>query len=303
MTSAPLRLCCRLSLCLVINGTLGGASFAAQPYPFSLTSESVDGGQHIVARNRGPAPVSVRLALTEWENIRSSHFMPIYAVIRPHSQVVLLRVTPAHAGKPHHFVSETTYSTGNYRAQHDATALYRLPFENGRRFAIGQSHDGPRLTHHSPDSEFAVDFTMPENTPVVAARDGVVIETEARHKFGGTARDLLTEANFVRLLHADDSIATYAHLAPGGVHVMPGQQVTAGMLIGRSGATGYARGPHLHFVVHQLMGSGTGFRQISVPLRFYAGNPPRTFAARYGETLTADYSPSGVSVRGVAPTP
>jgi murein DD-endopeptidase MepM/ murein hydrolase activator NlpD len=168
-----------------------------------------------VARNRGPAPVSVRLVLTAAENVSTSRYTPVYAVVRPYTDSPLLQVAPALPGGKYRFASETAHAIGNYLAQADARTLYRLPFENGRSFMVGQSHDGPRLTHTTVDSEHAVDFIMPVNTPVVAARDGVVIGTESAHHAGGNDRRLLSRANFVRVLHADDTIATYAHLAPG----------------------------------------------------------------------------------------
>jgi len=191
--------------------------------------------------------------------------------------------------------AKTAHAIGNYLAQADAHAAYRLPFENGRSFMVGQSHDGPRLTHTTVDSEHAVDFNMPANTPIVAARDGVVIATESTYHAGGGDRRLLSRANFVRVLHADDTMATYAHLAPGGVRVAVGEKVKAGTVIGRSGATGYSLGatgyslgPHLHFVVQKLVGSSTGFTSVSVPIRFSSGDPPRTFTPRYRQMVTAD---------------
>ena len=94
------------------------------------------------------------------------------------------------------------------------------------------------------------------------------------------------------IVHADETIATYAHMAFSGVRVRPGQQVQAGTLIGYSGATGYTSGAHLHFVVHRLVRTNDGFARVSLPLRFYVGTPPRVFEARYQQLLTADYSAS-----------
>ena len=276
---------------LLISCTLSGLAAAAPTYPFSVTSEAVEGRYHFVARNRGPAPVSVRLVLTAAENVSTSRYTPVYAVVRPYTDSPLLQVAPALTGGKYRFASETAHAIGNYLAQADARTLYRLPFENGRSFMVGQSHDGPRLTHTTVDSEHAVDFTMPANTPVVAARDGVVIGTESTHHAGGNDRRLLSRANFVRVLHADDTMATYAHLAPGGVSVAVGEKVKAGALIGRSGATGYSLGPHLHFVVQKLVGSSTGFTTVSVPIRFCSGDPPRAFTPRYRQMVTADHPP------------
>lgn len=280
---------CRLLCCLLLHGALCAYAAAASAYPFRVTSERGVGGYTLIARNGGPAPVSVRLVLNNVGNVDASRFLPVYAVVRPHSEDVLLQVRPAIVGRPYSFSSESVYSIGSYYAEHDARAVYRLPFANGRSSLITQGGDGPRTTHTTPDSEHAIDFTMPEGTLVVAARDGIVIESESGNRLGGKSPLLLSMANFVRILHADDTLATYAHLAPGGVKVQVGQRVKAGTVIGRSGATGYASGPHLHFVVQKLLGSGQGFAVVSLPIRFYTGNRAQDFVPQYRQTVTADY--------------
>ena len=283
-----------LLLWLLIAGTCGLAE-AKQPYPFSVTVERIGNGQNLIARNRGPAPVSVRLTLSGADNVIASQALPVHAVVRPNSEMVLLQIRPADSARSLRFSSQSAYNLGNFHAQHDPLALYRLPFADGGSFVISQAADGPLTTHGAADSEYAVDFTLPENTPIVAARDGTVIETESANRYGGRDRVLLNMANYVRILHADETVATYAHLAPGGVTVAPGQRVTAGTLIGYSGATGYTAGPHLHFVVQKPVPTAQGFSMRSLPLRFYVGNPPHLFEPRTRQRVTADYSTPGTA--------
>ena len=283
-----------LLLWLLIAGTCGFAE-AKQPYPFSVTVERIGNGQNLIARNRGPAPVSVRLTLSGADNVVASQSLPVHAVVRPNSEMVLLQIRPADPARSLRFSSQSAYNLGNFHAQHDPQARYRLPFADGGSFVISQAADGPLTTHSAADSENAVDFTLPENTPIVAARDGTVIETEAANRYGGRDRVLLNMANYVRILHADETVATYAHLAPGGVTVAPGQRVTAGTLIGYSGATGYTAGPHLHFVVQKPAPTAQGFAMRSLALRFYVGNPPYGFEPRTRQLVTADYSTPGTA--------
>ena len=282
-----------LLLCLLIAGAPVGNAEAKQPYPFSVTTEAVGNGQNLIARNGGPAPISVRVTLSSATNVIASQPLPLNAVVRPNSEMVLLQIRPANPARGLRFSSQSAYNLGNFYARHDPQARYRLPFADGGSFVIGQAADGPLTTHNAVDSENAVDFTLPENTPVVAARNGIVIETESTNRLGGRDRVLAQMANYVRILHADETVATYAHLAPGGVTVAPGQRVSAGALIGYSGATGYTSGPHLHFVVQKPVPTATGFSMQSLPILFYVGNPPYTFAPSTRQRVTADYTNPG----------
>jgi murein DD-endopeptidase MepM/ murein hydrolase activator NlpD len=278
---------------LLITCAPPGLAGAKQAYPFSVSAERSGAGHDLIARNRGPAPVSVRLTLTATDNVAATQPLPVLAVVRPHSELLLLHIRPAVPGRGLRFSTQSTYSIGSFYAIPDPRAIYRLPYQDGRSFVISQAPGGPLTTHNTDDSEYAVDFTMPENTPIVAARDGVVIETESANRLGSKDRSLLAAANYVRILHADETVATYAHLAPDGVRVRPGEKVSAGTVIGLSGATGYASGPHLHFVVQKLVRRNEGFAMASVAIRFYVGNPAHVFEPTFRQLATADYSTPG----------
>ena len=125
---------------------------------------------------------------------------------------------------------------------------------------------GGGFSHADDENRHAVDFAVPEGTPVLAARDGTVMQVEARFAGGGLGSvDAIDRANFVRILHEDGTMALYAHLAPGGVQVRPGERVRRGQRIGTSGNTGYSGGPHLHFVVQ----ANRGLRLVSLPFRMF----------------------------------
>jgi len=268
---------------------LSGPVLAGSNYPFAIVSERTPEGHRVVAHNNGPAPVSLRLSLSDSRNIRPDRALPYYGVVPANASQDVLLVQPADPGQGYHFNLQSTWALGDYTARPDEAVLYRLPFKDGSRFRLGQSPGGPVTTHDTAESRFAVDIPMPEGTPVLAAREGVVIETEAGQTTGGQRSDLKDRANFVRILHADGSLASYAHLAPGGVQVAVGQRVSAGAPIGLSGNTGYSSGPHLHFaVLRQAMG-GDGFAMQSLPFRFYVGNPPAPFAPQFGLLVEADY--------------
>ncbi len=95
------------------------------------------------------------------------------------------------------------------------------------------SEFGPRWgsTHHG------VDLAVSMGTPVVAARDGVVIQTGWNGDLGIS----------VYVEHEDGVVTRYAHLSESSVQL--GQEVSQGEVIAYSGNTGYSTGPHLHFEI------------------------------------------------------
>lgn len=280
-----------LTLCLTL--LLSAHALGKSSYPFAIRSEKIGDHYQIIAYNRGYGPVSVLLSLSARDNIQTDQSFPLAAVVRANSHLTLATLRAANPARSFRFSTQSHFLPGNFHALHEPNTLYRLPFADGLSFVISQAPGGPQLTHNTPESAQAIDFTMPEGTPIVAARSGIVIAAEGHNQFGSKNPAMLTLANHVRILHSDDSIATYGHLAPGGVDVAVGQRVTAGRVIGRSGSTGYSSGPHLHFVVHQLQRGHNGFGSISVPIRFHVGNPAYAFTPQYLQKVTADYHAPG----------
>jgi murein DD-endopeptidase MepM/ murein hydrolase activator NlpD len=90
-----------------------------------------------------------------------------------------------------------------------------------------------------------IDIAVPEETPIKAADDGVVV-------YAGSA--LESYGNLVLLRHADDYVSVYAHAKT--LRVKQGDKVKRGDIIGESGQTGDAKEPRLHFEV----------RKFSVPI-------------------------------------
>lgn len=169
-------------------------------------------------------------------------------------------------------------------------ALYRLPYLEGQAYTISQAPGGFITTHTTKDSRHAVDFKMPEGTPVVAAREGVVIAAEWHYQAGAARQALRSQGNVVRMRHYDGTVANYAHLMHFGVAVEDGEIIEAGRILGYSGSTGYASGPHLHFGVTGLQRAGDTTEEVSVPVRFYNGDRANAFAPRVGLAVTAAYA-------------
>lgn len=262
---------------------------AVTDYPFRLVTQSHGQEQELVAQNDGPAPITVHVTLSG-ENYASDRVWPATIVVPAHSALLLGRVFAAdQAGAGFSFLFRYSHHFGRVDAVHDPEAVYRLPYAEGQAYAVTQAYGGKLSSHNNRENLYAVDFAMPRGTPIVAARAGVVIDATFRHQEGGYDVRFLDKANTVAIAHDDGTVAEYAHLSPGEQVVTPGQRVAAGDLIGHSGNTGYSSGPHLHFIVSKPGVSGSKVTRQSVPVVFYANDPPVRFSAQTGVTFAANY--------------
>jgi murein DD-endopeptidase MepM/ murein hydrolase activator NlpD len=84
---------------------------------------------------------------------------------------------------------------------------------------------------------FGLDYRVPTGTPVAAMNEGTVL----------LARFLYFEGNCVVIDHGQGLLTLYFHLSE--LKVKEGDTVKRGDLIGLSGGTGRATGPHLHVAV------------------------------------------------------
>lgn len=156
---------------------------------------------------------------------------------------------------------------GDPEAQHAPADGYRPPFAAGREFVVSQAYPDS-VTHVTPDSRYAIDLAMPEQTDIYAARAGIVVEVAHSNFRGGADWGKYgADANVVKIMHDDGSFAVYAHLSWDSIRVRPGDRVTRGEYIAKSGNTGFSTGPHLHFVVVR----NEGLRSVSVPVVFSDG--------------------------------
>jgi murein DD-endopeptidase MepM/ murein hydrolase activator NlpD len=122
----------------------------------------------------------------------------------------------------------------HWRDARDTDAAFILPAE-GRlsgRFGLRRIFNGePRAQH------VGLDVAVPVGSPIVASSHGEVLAVD----------DYFFNGKTVFLDHGNGLITMYCHL--DRIAVTPGDKVGRGQLLGLSGQSGRATGPHLHWSV------------------------------------------------------
>ena len=131
---------------------------------------------------------------------------------------------------------------------------YRQPFAGSYPITQGYGEYIPGVTVGS--SHTGIDYGCPLNTPILASESGSVV-------FAGW--DNTGYGNCVIIQHPDGNATLYAHLSM--ISVTVGQKVSPGQIIGYSGASGNATGPHLHFEARHTWNDYTShFDPMTLPL-------------------------------------
>ncbi|MGV6801413.1 MAG: M23 family metallopeptidase [bacterium] len=115
-------------------------------------------------------------------------------------------------------------TTSEYRFVKPVATQYQVTSHFGQRG--GRPHEG-------------TDFAVKLRTPIMASADGKVTTAAIWRGYG----------KIIIVNHGNGWTSRYAHLST--IDVEAGQYVKAGEQIGRSGKSGNATGPHLHFEIRQ----------------------------------------------------
>lgn len=227
---------------------------AVSEEPQIMFRPQADGGQQLVAVNPWRAPVQFE--------IRADDTQIHVWLAGPQSEVPVMQNGQPMVWKEGY---EYRYIMGRPVAQGDRRPL-QPPIPAHGRFRISQGFNGT-YSHKQQPSRHAVDIVMQVGDGVHAARDGLVVTVKDDYHMGGVDRFFLDKANYVRVLHDDDTFGIYAHILLGSAEVKEGDRVKAGDLLASAGTSGYSTGPHLHFVVQR----NDGKRIVSEPFRFQLG--------------------------------
>lgn len=224
-----------------------------------LTVKKEKGVHSLFVRNDLFAPVEVELKLSGLSNVLgvTGASSTIRRMVPARSNERMIVLSPKQADKAMNYASMLTSTLGDPTP---AAQAYRYPLPwVGGPFRLSQGPNG-KYSHFGVKGRYAMDIAMPEGTPIIAARGGVVVKIENDQ----TGKGANPSGNFVRILHNDGTMGVYLHLMRGSVSVREGERVVVGSALARSGNTGNSTGPHLHFVVQRNVGGSLE----SIPYEF-----------------------------------
>ena len=163
---------------------------------------------------------------------------------------------------------------------------FKLPWARGVSHTCTQGHN---QGSHTGTGQWAWDFGLPANTPVLAARAGTVsiatffgpgdacwngVPVACTSCFATNGADCLNRGNRVVINHGDGTQSLYLHL--WAVDVAVGQAVSQGQQIGKSGISGCACGAHLHYMVSTA--NNANYYSQSISSSFVEAGDPGTGA-------------------------
>ena len=126
---------------------------------------------------------------------------------------------------------------GYYNAKGESVkkGLLRTPID-GARISSGFGRRKHPILGYSKMHK-GVDFAAPRGTPIMAAGDGLIEKAALWSSYG----------NYIRIKHNGEYSTAYAHLSRYAKGIKAGKRVRQGQVIGYVGATGRAKGAHLHY--------------------------------------------------------
>ena len=248
------------ALLLLAGLAAGSVASAANPVAddVRLRIEVDDGAYLAWADNTLAGPVEVMLH-SDRGDVEGEPPLPARATVPANASVLVARVHRGAAARGGGLGLRLDTVPGSVNARpRDYEYLFPLQLPEPQ---VEQAWGG-RYSHADAENLHAVDFAAPPGTTVFAAREGLVMQVEMPSAAASGRHD---DANLIRILHADGSMAVYAHLARDGALVRTGQRVRRGQPIGLSGNSGLSAGPHLHFAVQ----ANRGMQLASLPFRMF----------------------------------
>jgi murein DD-endopeptidase MepM/ murein hydrolase activator NlpD len=269
----PLKLNSKLNRIFLALTVAAAGVFCLWPSPQTFGAASTDrtavnvstehaqgGSTHFFVHNSELSEVTMTFDFAT-VNLKGDVVFPYTATFKP-GDTEAFTLSPLNTNREWQYSFTNYYKMGSSVATPD-DFVYSLPYAPGTTHKITQGYDGK--FSHQGSNKFAIDWQMPEGTPVYAARGGLVVKIKEDSDRGGASMKYDQYNNYVLIRHEDGTLGHYCHLEKGGVVVRPGDVVKTGQLIAHSGSTGFSSGPHLHFCVFMTK---DGRERASIPVKF-----------------------------------
>lgn len=230
--------------------------------PSYLPLDSLKAAHDITAFNNGYAPVTVTIGVDpdSCQNLSIDKPLPLNAVVPPESDKIVARFSPKMKNEAYRFIYNYSWSIGDYSARHQCPERYQFPFGNDIKAYASAGSDA----NATPYSRYAIAFSLPAGTPVLAARKGTVVQIKADNR--------------VDILHNDSTIATYSHLDKIAEGLIPGKAVTTNDVLGIAGTLRKKEAfvqlvvwrpePVSNIKLLNTNSAGSGIELVSFPLEF-----------------------------------
>jgi murein DD-endopeptidase MepM/ murein hydrolase activator NlpD len=247
-----------------------------------LFNEEKDQGYVIYATNNELYPISISLELDLSNLLFSESKKKVFVVPAKSEKFKIGELTVAENGIRYSFNYKFKSTIGDVTvSNYEKSFLYDLPFQKGKSYTLFQGYNGA----FSHQNENSIDFTMPEGSEILAARDGIVVKIVKNNTASCPQEECGKYNNYIMIMHSDGTFANYAHIKYNGTNLNVGDSIRKGDVIAYSGNVGRSSGPHLHFVCF-LGGFG---KWNTLETKFRIGKGDSAILLKEGNTYLRDY--------------
>jgi murein DD-endopeptidase MepM/ murein hydrolase activator NlpD len=223
---AALLLCaCQTTTPAVVHSVYRRPGNPAKEYcagAWSIHVEQTQRAARFLGANACHVPLFMELSFPRLQNANASQPLPVRQSLPPNSERELLSLEPIDPSKAWPFEWKVSAFVGSSPPLPEPDYRYAFPFDGSQPRRLIQGVDG-KLTHQGLH-RFAFDFEMPIGTPVLAARDGIVLRVADGFPAGPFEEKYRDRSNGVFALHPDGTIGDDGHLS-AGIPVKEGMRV------------------------------------------------------------------------------
>ena len=207
------------------------------------TKKSIEINKETLERTKGDKSKKIELLTSEEKKLQAD--LDEYEKDKQAALAEAVRIAQEYAESGSSSGNFQTIDYANYNKGDTSDYGFICPLE-------GRTSDDITTGYYAYSGHTGVDFARNykgavEGEPVMAAKDGVVIESRAIKNSSG---NYISYGECIKIKHYDGTMTVYAHMQPGSRRVDVGESVSQGEQIGNVGTTGNSTGPHLHFEIY-----------------------------------------------------